>query len=151
MLTMPAHAKVITLKDGSTVKGEIVNIENGAYKIHTETLGDVSIPDTNIVSITTEQPSVQPAQTTQKDVQNGITATPEFKTIQGKVMGDPQMLGEIQQLMQDPEVMAILADPSFLATVQSGNIAALQSDPRLKSLSENPKIQALIQKIQPGQ
>jgi hypothetical protein len=80
-----------------------------------------------------------------------IKTTPEFKAVQSQVMGNPQILGDIGKLMDDPEIMAILSDPGFIAAVQSGNTVALGSDPRLKTLSENPKIQALIQRIKSQQ
>ena len=80
-----------------------------------------------------------------------IKTTPEFKSVQTKVMANPEVLGDIQKLLDDPEVMALFSDPSFLAAVQSGNTAALSTDPRLQTLSENPKVQALIQKIRSQQ
>ena len=80
-----------------------------------------------------------------------IKATPEFKAVQSEVMNNPDILGDIQKLLDDPEVMAMMSDPNFLAAIQSGNTMALQSDPNLRRLSENPKIQALIQKIKAKQ
>ena len=82
---------------------------------------------------------------------SNITATPEFKAVQTKVMNSPDVLSDIQKLMQDPEVMAIISDPEFIAAIQSGSPTAIGSNPRLKVLSENPKVQALIQKIKSQQ
>jgi len=80
-----------------------------------------------------------------------ITATPEFQAVQAQVAQNPEILGDIQKLMEDPEVMSIISDPEFIAAVQSGNTAALVSNPRLQRLTENPKIQALIEKIKSQQ
>jgi hypothetical protein len=143
-----AESKIITLQDGSKVKGTIIGMDNGSYVVESPSIGEVRIPDSNITSITTsEQPEV-PAQPQEP---SNITATPEFKAVQTQVMSSPETLGDIQKLLDDPEIMAVLSDPGFAKAIQSGNMTSLGSDPRLKSLSENPKIQALIQKIKSQQ
>jgi hypothetical protein len=80
-----------------------------------------------------------------------IAATPEFQAVQTQIMNNPDILGDIQKLMEDPEVMTIISDPEFIAAIQSGDPAAIGSNPRLQRLAENPKIQALMQKIQSQQ
>ena len=77
-----------------------------------------------------------------------ITATNEFQAVQKQVSSNPQLMEDIRQLLQDPEIMALLADPSFMALAGSGNAAALQEDPRIQKLIQNPKIQAIIGQIQ---
>lgn len=152
--TLHAHAadtKVITLQDGSTLKGEVTGMDQGFYTVHNPAMGDMRVPDRSIVSITSTTaaaPTQQPAATSGAAGSTGITATPEFQSIQNKMMADPQVMGDIQQMVQDPEIMALLSDPTFITAIQSGNAASLQSDPRIRKLSENPKVQALIEKLQ---
>ena len=143
-----ADSKVITLQDGSRVKGELIGIQNGYYTVRTASMGEVRVADQDVASITAGEPA-QPPTSAQPPaaIPTDIKSTPEFKSIQNKVLSDPHVMSEIQKLIQDPEVIAVLSDPSFAAAIQSGNTATLQSDPRLKRLSENPKIKALIEKI----
>ncbi|MEI8012478.1 MAG: hypothetical protein WCI27_08390 [Candidatus Omnitrophota bacterium] len=140
-----ADSKTIILKDGSHVKGDLVGIADGYYTITTAAMGDIRVAEKDVLSITSDTPAAQPAAPTD------IKATPEFNSIQNKIISDPALLSEIQALLQDPEIMAVMSDPVLIAAVQSGNSAVLQSDPRLKRLSENPKIKALIDKVKPQQ
>ena len=134
--------KIIELQDGSKIKGRIVSMENGSYVVQTASMGELHIPDSNIASMSAE---------TTAPVTSNITATPEFQAIQTQIMSNPDVMRDIQKLIQDPDVMAVMSDPGFIAAVQSGNTASLQSDPRLKHLSDNPHIQALIHKIKSQQ
>jgi hypothetical protein len=147
-ITCPSFAaenKIITLQDGSKVKGTILGMDNGFYVVETPSIGEVRIADSKITSITTSEQPDQP------EAPSNITATPEFKAVQTQVMNNPAILGDIQKLMDDPEVMSIISDPEFIAAIKSGNPGAVGSNPRLKALSENPKVQALIQKIKSQQ
>jgi hypothetical protein len=152
ILSTPAFAadsKVITLQDGSKIKGNVIGMDNGSYVVETPSMGQVHIPDNNVASITAASSAEiqEQAPSAQDSVPSNITATPEFKSMQAQMMSNPEVMGDIQKLIQDPDVMAVMADPSFIAAIQSGNTASLQSDPRLKRLSDNPNVQALIQKI----
>ncbi|MBF0330925.1 MAG: hypothetical protein HQL17_03235 [Candidatus Omnitrophica bacterium] len=143
IVALPAGAAVITFKDLSTINGEVVSMENGVYTINTPNVGQIKVPSQNISSISGAVQSAKPAD-------NNIKSLPEFQTIQNKIASNPQAMADIQKLLEDPEVMAIMSDPSFITAVQSGNINTLQTDPRLKRLSENPKIQALMHSIDAG-
>lgn len=152
---LAADGKVITLKDGSHVRGELTGIRNGYYEVQSASMGNIRVAPDDIVSITTASAAEQPAAAAsnthapQATMPADIKSTPEFQAIQNKIISDPALMSNIQSLMQDPEIMAIISDPALLAAIQSGNTAALQSDPRLKRLSENPKIKALTEKIRP--
>ncbi len=146
-----AETKVITLQDGSTIKGDVIGMDQGVYTIHNPAMGDMRVPDQNVVSITAASaavPAAQPQAAAGAAEASAITATPEFQSMQSKMMADPQVMGDIQQMAQDPEIMALLSDPSFISALRSGSAANLQSDPRVKKLSENPRVQALIEKLQ---
>ncbi len=143
-----AESKTITLQDGSKVKGTILGMDNGFYIVESPSIGEIRIADSNVTSITTGEGPEEPAQPQEP---SNITAMPQFQAIQAQVMNNPDVLGDIQKLMEDPEIMAVLSDPGFAQAVQSGNMTSVGSDPRLQHLSENPKIQALIQKIKSQQ
>jgi hypothetical protein len=144
LASLPVHAAVITLKDGSVVHGEVVSLNNGTYVINTTNMGQVSTPAQNVASIAENQAA---APATEIPANTNIKSLPEFQTMQNKIVSNPEAMADIQKLMEDPEVMSIISDPAFIAAVQSGNVASLQSDPRLQKLANNPKIQALMQKV----
>ncbi len=147
----PAQAKVITLKDGSTINGEITSVGNGYYMVNTQGMGQIKVEDKNIVSIAAQAPA---AGTTQMMGASGqqnpssLASTPEYKSIQNKIVSSPDLMNDIQSLTEDPEIMSFLSDPAFLAAIQSGNMDTLKNNPRLVRLSQHPKIQALMNKIQ---
>ena len=115
---------------------------------HASDIKVITLQNGAITSTTTTTPSQQLTATPGATGSARITATPEFQSMQNRILADPQVMGDIQQMVQDPEIMALLADPTLLAAIQSGNAASLQADPRIKKLSENPKVQALIGKLQ---
>ena len=44
--------QVITLKDGSQIKGELAGIDNGVYTVKTPIIGDVHVAASDVASIT---------------------------------------------------------------------------------------------------
>jgi hypothetical protein len=66
---------------------------------------------------------------------------------QGNIMNDAELMGEIQTLAQDPEIMPLLMDPNFIKDMTSYDPQKIQSNPKLQTLMENPKMRALLEKI----
>lgn len=56
LLASAVTADVIVTKDGSTINGKIIEIDDGKLKIKTEFVGELLIDKTQIVSIKTEEP-----------------------------------------------------------------------------------------------
>src|SRR5882672_11301629 len=56
-----AEVQVITLKDGSTIKGELVGISNGVYTITTPLMGYVQIDRAQVVNISAAGADAPPA------------------------------------------------------------------------------------------
>ena len=75
----------------------------------------------------------------------------QVQATQTKLMTDPQIMQEIQMLVQDPEITQLLADPSILQAVTSKDVNSLQNNPKAQALMENPKMRALIEKIRQSQ
>ena len=63
-LILPAMAgglKVITLKDGSSINGHIVGISNGRYVVENPSVGEVSIKEDDVVTISSAGETLPPA------------------------------------------------------------------------------------------
>ena len=100
-----------------------------------------------LLSLTLGAHAAGPGAVTSEDSPD-LAATAEFQAVHNKIMTDPQAMNDIQQMAQDPEIMALLSDPAFIAALQSGDMNNLGSDPRIKQLAGNPRVQALIEKLQ---
>lgn len=137
------NSKTITLLDGTKVKGEIIRFENGTYSIHSPTLGDIQIQDTNVVSITTGD-TVEPAEKSA-----AANLSKDFiQAQQAAVMRDPALMEDLMKLSQDPQFMELLNDPAFVEAVQNSDVEKLQNHPKTLMLMNNPQIKGMIEKIQ---
>jgi hypothetical protein len=147
---MSQMEKTITLTDGTSLKGEVSAMTDGTYTITTPSMGAVKIAEKDIASIVTNStlPAATLAPASAAVTPVNIAQSPEFQAVQTQIMNDPQLMGDIQKLVQDPDVMAVLSDPSFIALVQSGKQEEIAADPRIQKFSQNPNVQALIQKVQ---
>ena len=147
--------QVITLKDGSQIKGQLSGIENGIYTIKTPIIGDVHVAASDVASITTG--GAPAAGVNQNNAGNAAALPPTGAPIpitdqqimaqQQKLMADPQAMSDLQQMAQDPEIMKALSDPALVQAVTTHDYQAIQNNPKMQELMSNPKMQALLQKM----
>ena len=142
LLAQPASddkpQQTITLRDGSTIQGHLTNISNGNYTIENKTMGQVSVPASQVVSINAAglSPST-PAM--------GNTAT--APTVNGtplNIMADPQIMSLMQELVKDPEVMELLKNPGLMQAAFSMDPQKIQNNPDVQKLMQNPKMQEIL-------
>jgi hypothetical protein len=129
--------QVITLKDGSQIKGDLSGVENGVYTIKTPMIGDVA----SITNGGVPAAALPPADASNPSMDQQIAAGQE------QLMSNPQSMAMIQEIAQDPEIMKALSDPSLVQAVTSHNYQAVQSNPEFQALMNTPKMQALLQKL----
>ena len=146
-LALCAHAqsaKVITLKDGSVIKGNVLQLTDGIYTLETDNIGKVNVAESEIVSIAAESTPALPA--------TGDTASAALKgqaqEIQTNLLSDPSIMAEIQNIMQDPEIRGVLSDPAFMNAIMSYDPKQIQQSEKTQYLLQNPKFQSLMEKIQ---
>jgi hypothetical protein len=142
--------QVITLKDGSQIKGELTGINNGIYTIKAPIIGDVHAAISDVVSITNSNApaAVGPTSSASNQAPANIpNYDQQIAAGQKKLMSNPQSMATLQEMMQDPEIMQALQDPALVAAVTSHNYQAVQSNPSVQKLLNNPKMQALLQKL----
>ena len=150
-LVFAGSTKQIALKDGSVIKGELVSFENGIYTVQTDNLGQLQLPEANVLSVANESIAVQAPQAA---AQTG--SAPNFSNkvsaMQNQIMADPQAMQTVQAMAEDPEIAAMISDPDFVkqltAAVSNNNIDSVAEDPKIQQLMSNPKMQALIQQLQ---
>jgi hypothetical protein len=135
----------IELTDGSVIAGELIGVEQGRYRIHSATLGEVSVPESNIRSIrpmTAESEVNAPAAASDN---KGYGA--ELASIQQQLTTNPGVMQQIMALQNDPEIKSALADPDFTRMVLAGDLEKLRSDSRFQRLLEHPALQAIMGQV----
>jgi hypothetical protein len=147
--------QVITLKDGSQIKGELAGIEKGIYTVKTPIIGDVHVAASDVASITNGNAPVAALPTNNANsptVPNQSSASipnmdQQIAASQKQLMSNPQTMATLQEMMQDPEIMQALQDPALVQAVTSHDYAAVQSNPQIQKLISTPKMQELLQKL----
>jgi len=146
--------RVITLKDGTKIVGEILSFENNAYTVQSS-LGQLQIKDQDIVAISL--PGLpETAGTVASENSNPINPTDsQIDSLQQKLLNDESFMADANKIGKNPEIMNILSQPDIMQAIANRDINALQSNPKFKELLNNPQILELIQstvkKIQPGE
>lgn len=150
-----AEGKTIALKDGSVIKGKVVSLQDGVYTVETQSFGTMFLSESDIVSISSRPLSqqVQNLNTSNNTAPIGTSMgsagfASQMQTMQASLMSNPQIMGEIQNLMEDPEIMKAFSDPSFVNAAMKHDVQALENDPNTQKLLDNPKMRALVEKIQ---
>ncbi|MBF0522784.1 MAG: hypothetical protein HQL24_06995 [Candidatus Omnitrophica bacterium] len=154
--------KTFVLKDGTVVKGEVIDFVNKIYFVKTANLGEIRVNDADIVSMvagdatTASNPqntqAPQGQATTSPAMQQPAGMTPEnlqtkTQQVQAMIMSDPTAIQEMQALAQDPDVMSILSDKDAMKDITSYNQEKIQTNPKIKMLLNNPNVQKLIQRV----
>jgi len=150
--------QVITLKDGSQIKGVLSGIDNGVYTVKTPIIGDIHVNAADVASITNGNvvPTAAPVAALPTNgviAPNGLpsTTTPnmdqQIAASQKALMSNPDSMATIQEMMQDPEIMQALQDPALVQAVTSHDYQAVQNNPQIQKMLQNPKMQALLQKL----
>ena len=145
-------AKTISLKDGSVLKGKILELTNGKYKVETNNVGTLEIKDEDIVSIMVgDLPTPTPTNTNN----NTTNTTPpsgfqsQMQQFQSQLMTNPNAMSGIMGLANDPSITAILSDPSIAKDIMSYDPEKIKNNPKIQELMQNPKMQELINSLSP--
>ena len=144
--------QVITLKDGSQIKGTLSGITDGVYTVKTPIIGDVHVAANDVASITNGNaiaalPAALP--TTSAATASGMPAPSDQQvtTAQQQLMNDPQSMQILTQMAQNPEIAQALQDPALQQAVANHDYAAVQNNPGVQKLMGDPQMQAMLQKL----
>lgn len=137
----------IELRDGSVITGELIGVGGGSYRVQSSTLGEVSIPEAQVLAIRpagTAAPATPPA--TAPSGTGAAEAPPglDLGSVRQQLMAQPQIMEAINRLQSDPEIQSILSDPELVRRIMAGDLEGVRSDPRFQKLLENPAIQAIV-------
>jgi len=133
------------LMDGSVIQGEILSFSKGIYKINSEVLGTISLPEEKIRAI-------KPVRNSGSQVKssNGLNEpTPGVQKIdqmQDRMLGDPETVRLIEGLKNNPSVQSILQDRELMRAIEQGNLNRVGEDPKIKALMNDKTIGKIIEK-----
>lgn len=151
-LLMPALAwaeiQVITLKDGTQIIGELVGVNNGKYTIRSTAMGEIKIDSSNVTSIAIPAAAPQAPVVAAPQINPSAQVGGQMQAMQTQLMNNPDVMTEMQKMMEDPEFMQLISDPAVLQAVTAKDPQALQNSPSGQKLMSNPKMRALIEKLQ---
>ena len=146
--------QVITLKDGSQIKGALAGIENGVYTVKTPIIGDVHVAASDVASITngSAASTLPSANNTAPAVPNQApTSAPnldqQVAAAQQRLMSNPQSAEILQKMAENPEVVQALADPALQQAVMNRDYQAVAKNPAIQKLMNDPSMQALVQQM----
>ncbi len=149
----------VTLKDKSTLRGELIEFKDGVYRLKTEALGEVKIPADKVLSLkTADEPSEEPQQPRNRPVPRYDPA-PGGKTTSGGPAireGVPQEKAsptgsqaegpasdnlQQQQKNVNSQVQSMLMDGSFM-----DNISNLGQNEAMQGVLQDPEVMEAIQR-----
>jgi len=143
-----AATKIITLKDGSVLKGNIVKMMDGQYTLATENLGEIKVPESDVLSIQSLEAISSSQQLSNKGTSGTSPLKNEVERLQGDILADPNLMNEVQTMIKDEEIKSLLSDPKLLDDVMSFDQDTIQNNKNIQQLLQNPKMKNLMNKIQ---
>ena len=149
--------QTITLKDGTLLRGKLISVKDGVYTIQTFNLGTLAVSEDKIVSVSTQlvaeksaaaSQSVPAAQATQQPQMDKAQFAAQAQQMQQQFLSDPKIVAEIQNLLNDEEVKALLTDPEVMKAVMTYDPNTIAGNEKIKKLMENTKIKNLMNLMQ---
>jgi len=135
--------KVIELKDGSVITGEVISLSAGIYTVRSDSLGMIKLEESKIRAIRSKAPGKSSAS-------GGPAARGnDTQALQQKMMSDQEVMDMIQSLRDDPEFKKVMKDPGVMKAVKDGDISALLTNPQFMKLLNNPTVKEIEKKVAP--
>lgn len=147
------NEQVITLKDGSQIKGTLAGVDNGVYTVKTPIIGDVHVSQNDVASITNGNvhaalPASNPNYTAAPSVgAETSNLDQQIAAGQQRLLSNPQSMALLQQMAQNPEIIQTLQDPALVQAITTHDYQAVQNNPAVQKLLANPQMLELIQKL----
>lgn len=151
--------QVITLKDKSVLRAQVVEMSGGFYHAKSPVLGDLKIPSSEIISICAEQAAARPAEKIAPEMKGpsgalSETAPADLAGLQSAVaakvkslVATPEGMNSLMEFSRNPEVKSVMNDPQVMQSIKAGDYNALMNSPAIKQLLDDPQARGFIQSI----
>jgi hypothetical protein len=67
----------------------------------------------------------------------------QIRSIQQRLLGNTNTVQQILQLQSDPDMQAVLPDPEVIALIQRIDFQGLATHPKIQKLMNNRKVQSI--------
>ena len=148
--------QVIRLKDGSVIRGHVVELKDNVYRINTQTLGEVKVDADKVLVIAKESEYVDPQQAPAPQIREGFSRQRDAShrsspRLPANSVPTPAPAGSDvghQQNMVNDQVKSMMQDGNFLNKMMDlGSNPAMEevmSDPELMDAINNMDYQTLM-------
>lgn len=150
-LAAPALAaeRIIELADGSQIRGDVVSMSNDKFVVRTRSLGTVTLEAGQVVDMRAPKAQAADPQSAGKTpAASPATSSGNVSSITATLAGNPQLMGDVMALRDDPRMKAILSDPALMKAVQDLDFNTLANDPRIKALMQSPAVKKIQSQVQ---
>ena len=140
----------VELIDGSIIRAEVLLIDGKMYRLRSDALGTIEVPEYQVKAIRSLGDSHVRPQTAEEP--NGESSasplatpvpTPSADDLQQALSQNPAAMNKIISLQNDPLMQQILGDENTMRAVQAGDLGALMNDPKVRALMNHPTIREL--------
>lgn len=173
---MAGPEMTVTLKDKSTLRGELIEFKDGVYRLNTSSLGEVKIPADKVLVIKAGDENSQETEQSGKQkprtpaIREGVPqskapaaekATPgpasdnlqeQQKAVNSQVQSmlmDGSFMDNITNLGQNETMQDILQDPQVMEAIRTGDYNFLMNNEKMKKLIESPDLQGILGGMSP--
>lgn len=141
---LAAEMATIELTDGSTLKGELLSLKDGAYEIKTQSLGVLQIPQEDVALVSYKTKGVT--------AKGSGTASPDstvLADLEQQIVGNPETLSLIMGLGNDPTIQAVISDPEIKAAIARGDFEMLMAHPKIQQMMRHPTVRKITSSVSP--
>lgn len=144
----------IELRDGTVLRGELMSVSEGAYRIRSAALGEIQVPESEVTAVRPMGAIGGTGSAGDWGAAEIAGASGEIgyreglAAVQQQLAGNPGIMQAILSLQENPQIQAALADPAFTQLIMSGDLATLSMDPRFLLLMADPAIQGILGRLQ---
>jgi hypothetical protein len=135
------------LMDGSVIQGEILSFSKGIYRINSDVLGTISLPEGKIRAIKPTHNS-DPQAINSNELGQPNPGAQKINQMQDRMLSDPETLRLIEKLKGNPSVQQILQDEELMEAIARGNLNRVGEDPKIKDLMNDKTVGKIIEKNQ---
>ena len=122
------------------------NEDNTAEKQVAYQEQEIPAPTRNIVSAPSSFSSSKEEPVAQQPTALDLSHL-QISAMQDTMMQDPEILGALYTLQNDPEVMRMIQDPEILMLIQQKDYQGLMKHPAIKRLESNKAIQGILKSM----
>jgi len=135
------------LMDGSVIQGKILSFSKGVYRINSDILGTISLPEEKIRAIKPAHSPGSQAENSNRP-KNSAQGIQKIDQMQDRMLSDPETVQLIEKLQNNPSVQKILQDEELMQAIAQGNLNRVSEDPKIKDLMNDKTIGKIIEKNQ---